>query len=123
MHRLFIRAKPDDAELLPEIQSLDPAILVTIRAGGSRFALPMLAHKVVNWLQVSPVFMSTTNTNNSIKRHGDFITCLQKCRDPPHRTVSLWNRYVDKYFSDEDESDEDDSDDDSTSDEDDSNSR
>jgi len=54
MYKLFERAKPDDADLLSEIQRIDPAILVARDADDK--TLSVLAHNVVNWLQVSPVF-------------------------------------------------------------------
>jgi len=45
--KLFERAKPDDADLLSEMQRIDPAIFVAMNAGGG-------ALSVVDWLQVSP---------------------------------------------------------------------
>ena len=104
MYKLFERAKPDDADLLSEIQNIDPAVLTTIKA--VRNPLPLLALKVVDWLQVSPVFVST----HSIKLHDDLTTYSQKCRHPPHATISLWNCYVDNHDSNEDDSDFDDDD-------------
>ena len=57
IHELFERAKSDYADLLSEIQSIDPTIFVAMDGGVG--ALSLLALKVVYWLQVSPVFMST----------------------------------------------------------------
>ena len=57
------RAKPDDADLLSEIQSNDPAIL-NIKAGAGSPVFKSLVPKVVDWLQVSPGFMWTKNINN-----------------------------------------------------------
>ena len=55
MYKLFEWAQLDNADLLLEIQSIDPAILVALDP-----AVPsLLARKVVHWLQVSPVFTST----------------------------------------------------------------
>jgi len=58
MYRLFERAKPDDVDLLFEIQSFDPATDVPVNAFLGA-ALSLLLRKVVDWLQVSPVFMLT----------------------------------------------------------------
>ena len=55
MYKLFECAQLDNADLLLEIQSIDPAILVALGLG----VLSLLARKVVHWLQVSPVFTST----------------------------------------------------------------
>ena len=55
MHKLLERAKPDDADLLSEIQSIDPAVLVK-KIGAGEDKMPAFALGVVDWLQVSPVF-------------------------------------------------------------------
>jgi len=39
----------------------------------------------------------------------NLITCSQKCRDPPHGTILLWNRYVEKHDLNEGDLDEGDS--------------
>ena len=58
MYKLFERAKPDDADLLFEIQRIHPAIHVPMDAI-LQPVLSLLLRRVVDWLQVSPVFMST----------------------------------------------------------------
>ena len=51
-HKLFESAKRNDADLLSEIQSIDPAVLVKVNRGGHTLQSLML--DVVHWLQVSP---------------------------------------------------------------------
>jgi len=57
MHELLDRAKYDDPNLVSEIQSIDPAILVKI--GADEHMISTFALIVVEWLQVSSAFLST----------------------------------------------------------------
>ena len=67
MYKLLERAKPYDVDLLYEIQNIDPAILVADCDGGRQ--LRFFASSMVNWLQVSPFFLSTkTQTIQSTSR-------------------------------------------------------
>jgi len=51
MYELFERAKPDDTDLLSEIQSIPPFTLMG--PGRKACARSLLASKVVDWLQAS----------------------------------------------------------------------
>ena len=95
MPELFERAKPDDADLLSELQSTDRAILVAMNAG-TRATLPSLVRNVLHWLQVSPSFMSLKA--QTIQSNSTTISppVPQKCHDPPQETISLWRNL---YFS------------------------
>jgi len=58
---------PDDTDLLSEIQCTDPTILTSTTSGPQPQALPLLgvlALEVVDWLQVSPIFISPIIPSN-----------------------------------------------------------
>ena len=85
---LIRRAKPDDPELLSEIQNTDPAFLPWTMSVGIPTRVSKLASKVVCWLQISfEVSMICSSFLTT-------ITCSQKCRDPPQGTISLWKPYI-----------------------------
>ena len=56
MYKLFERAKPNDADLLSEIQIIDPASFAAAMC--TDVGMPTPDMYVVSWLQVSPVFPS-----------------------------------------------------------------
>lgn len=59
MHKLLEMAKPDDVDLLSEIQSVDPAIFVAANDHDGGYQLQFLAPSMVKWLQVRPTSLPT----------------------------------------------------------------
>jgi len=70
MDKLFKRAKPDDADLLSEVQSFDLSILVAMDV--SKITLEVLTVEVVDWLQVSSVGSLPVDLHNSRQPYNVF---------------------------------------------------